>query len=104
MGDDTTKLIPEVSVIGSVQYGSTEKEEDRITNVTADVDVVIPRTGGLGTIGAIFNVISSVLGGGILSFPYAFAAAGILNGIFSTLILSVFAYAALIIIILTYET
>uniref|UniRef100_A0A7S4IB43 Amino acid transporter transmembrane domain-containing protein n=1 Tax=Vannella robusta TaxID=1487602 RepID=A0A7S4IB43_9EUKA len=104
MGDDTTKLIPEVSVIGSVQYGSTEKEEDRITNVTADVDVVVPRTGGLGTIGAIFNVISSVLGGGILSFPYAFAAAGILNGIFSTLILSVFAYAALIIIILTYET
>lgn len=94
---------------GSIQYNTTdsifpplEDVQEDITNLS-NVEVLVPKKGGLGKIGATFNIISSVLGGGILAFPYAFAAAGIIPAILTTLFLSIFAYGALIIIILTYE-
>jgi len=58
---------------------------------------------GLGFIGAIFNVNSSILGGGILSFPYAFAAAGIVGGIIATMVIVFFALIAIVIILYTYD-
>lgn len=73
-------------------------EEDRIL-----IEKHETKGGELGIIGATFSVMNSVLGGGILSFPYAFAAAGIIGGSIATLILVLFAYGALMIIVLTYE-
>lgn len=85
----------ENSIVGSIQYGTKERD--------SMILIKEKKKGDLGSIGAIFNIISSVLGGGILSFPYAFAAAGAIGGFFTTILLSIFAYFALIIIIMTYE-
>lgn len=69
-----------------------------------DVEYIDPgNKGTLGFVGAIFNVNSSILGGGILSFPYAFAAAGIAGGIFATFSIVVFAYISIVIILYTYD-
>ena len=48
-----------------------------------------------------FNLANAVLGGGILSFPYAFAVTGVIGGILSTLVLLAFAYVAVIILVHT---
>jgi len=77
-----------------------EKEENRNGS---SVRVLVHGKNGLGNLGAIFNIINSILGGGILSFPYAFAAAGIIPAVIATLILGLFAYLSILIIIVTYE-
>ena len=80
-----------------------EEEREEITNVT-HVKVLVTGKGGLGKPGATFNIISAILGGSILTLPYAFAAAGVIPAILATIILAIFAYISLQIIILTYET
>ena len=77
-----------------------EKEEFRNGS---SVRVLLHGKGGLGKLGATFNTINSILGGGILSFPYAFASAGIIPAIIATFILGIFAYLSILIIIITYE-
>ena len=78
------------------------EEKEEITNVT-HVKVLVTGKGGLGKAGATFNTVTAILGGSILTLPYAFAAAGVIPAILATIILGFFAYISLQIIILTYE-
>ena len=88
-----------VEPINSINFNYDYDEEEPIFKL----DKPESKSGELGIIGATFSVMNSVLGGGILSFPYAFAAAGIVGGSVATLILVLFAYLALMIIVITYE-
>lgn len=90
------------NTLGSIQYGSIPKLAVPLEENTGDINST-KNKGGLGSVGATFNIISSVLGGGILSFPYAFAAAGAIGGFLTSIILASFAYFSLIIIVITYE-